>query len=135
MRWTVLSSDILVFLPAVFYFVLSYSASRSRRHQSDVALACGNDFTESMSYCNRPWPFPAVISSRELVACTLFTLALSHKQMSAYFAPAFFSHLLGRCLRRRNPFLEVSKLALVVIGTFAVVWWPYLHSKEAFLEV
>lgn len=56
-------------------------------------------------------------------------------QMSAYFAPAFFSHLLGRCLRRRNPFLEVSKLALIVMGTFALVWWPYLHSKEAFLEV
>ena len=55
--------------------------------------------------------------------------------MSAYFAPAFFSHLLGRCLRRRNPFVEVSKLALVVMGTFAIVWWPYLQSKEALLEV
>ncbi|XP_057522238.1 probable dolichyl pyrophosphate Man9GlcNAc2 alpha-1,3-glucosyltransferase isoform X2 [Amaranthus tricolor] len=77
----------------------------------------------------------AIFSNRELVASALFTLALSHKQMSAYFAPAFFSHLLGRCLRRRNPFVEVSKLALVVMGTFAIVWWPYLQSKEALLEV
>ena len=56
-------------------------------------------------------------------------------QMSAYFAPAFFSHLLGKCLRRNNPLLEVSKLGLVVLGTFAVVWWPYLYSKDAILRV
>uniref|UniRef100_A0A7C9ELX7 Alpha-1,3-glucosyltransferase n=1 Tax=Opuntia streptacantha TaxID=393608 RepID=A0A7C9ELX7_OPUST len=77
----------------------------------------------------------AIMSDKELAACAFFTLALSHKQMSAYFAPAFFSHLLGRCLRRRNPFLEVAKLGLVVFGTFALVWWPYLNSKQAFLEV
>ena len=55
--------------------------------------------------------------------------------MSAYFAPAFFSHLLGKCLRRRNPILEVSKLGLAVVGTFAIVWWPYIHSMDAFLGV
>uniref|UniRef100_A0A803M4E7 Alpha-1,3-glucosyltransferase n=1 Tax=Chenopodium quinoa TaxID=63459 RepID=A0A803M4E7_CHEQI len=161
MRWTVLSSDILVFLPAVFYFALSYSASRPRRHQSDVAWLVAMILLNPCLIVIDHGHFQfvlthqvyvifqfncislgltigavaAIISSRELVACALFTLALSHKQMSAYFAPAFFSHLLGRCLKRRNPFLEVSKLALVVIGTFAVVWWPYLHSKEAFLEV
>lgn len=56
-------------------------------------------------------------------------------QMSAYFAPAFFSHLLGKCLRRKIPLLEVIKLGLVVIGTFAVVWWPYLHSADDFFGV
>ncbi|EXB51439.1 putative dolichyl pyrophosphate Man9GlcNAc2 alpha-1,3-glucosyltransferase [Morus notabilis] len=56
-------------------------------------------------------------------------------KMSAYFAPAFFSHLLGKCLRRSNPLLEVLKLGIVVLGTFAVIWWPYLYSMEAFLQV
>ncbi|KAK8484051.1 hypothetical protein V6N12_056650 [Hibiscus sabdariffa] len=55
--------------------------------------------------------------------------------MSAYFAPAFFSYLLGKCLKNKNPVLEVAKLGLIVVGTFAVVWWPYLHSKEAALAV
>ncbi|KMT18536.1 hypothetical protein BVRB_2g026740 [Beta vulgaris subsp. vulgaris] len=149
MRWTVLSSDVLVFLPAVFYFVLSYSANRSRKHQSDVVwlvamillnpclivIDHGHFQFNCISLGLTIGAVAAILSSRELVACALFTLALSHKQMSAYFAPAFFSHLLGRCLKRRNPFLEVSKLAMVVMGTFAVVWWPYLQSKEAFLEV
>lgn len=55
--------------------------------------------------------------------------------MSAYFAPAFFSYLLGKSLKHSNPLLEVSKLGFVVIGTFLIVWWPYLHSKDAFFGV
>lgn len=45
--------------------------------------------------------------------------------MSLYFAPAFFAHLLGKCLRRRNPAIEVTKLGAVVVATFAVVWAPF----------
>lgn len=56
-------------------------------------------------------------------------------QMSLYFAPAFFSHLLGKCLKRKYPIVEVMKLAFVVLGTFAIVWWPFLHSYEAALQV
>ncbi|KAJ6368361.1 hypothetical protein OIU78_000869 [Salix suchowensis] len=55
--------------------------------------------------------------------------------MSAYYAPAFFGHLFGSCLRRKNPPLEVLKLGLAVLGTFAIVWWPYLHSRDAFFGV
>ncbi|KAJ0868981.1 putative dolichyl-P-Glc:Man(9)GlcNAc(2)-PP-dolichol alpha-1,3-glucosyltransferase [Helianthus annuus] len=76
-----------------------------------------------------------VLSDKDLVASFLFSLAINHKQMSAYYAPAFFSYLLGKCLKRRNPLLEVSKLGMIVIGTFALVWWPYLQSRVAVLEV
>jgi alpha-1,3-glucosyltransferase len=55
--------------------------------------------------------------------------------MSLYFAPAFFSHLLGKCLRWKYPIVEVLKLAFVILGTFAIVWWPFLHSPEAALQV
>ncbi|XP_062086407.1 probable dolichyl pyrophosphate Man9GlcNAc2 alpha-1,3-glucosyltransferase [Humulus lupulus] len=55
--------------------------------------------------------------------------------MSAYFAPAFFSHLLGKCLKRSNPLFEVLKLGFVVLGTFSLIWWPYIHSMEALLQV
>ncbi|KAL3527055.1 hypothetical protein ACH5RR_011711 [Cinchona calisaya] len=55
--------------------------------------------------------------------------------MSAYFAPAFFSYLLGKCLRRKNPVIEVAKLGFAVLGTFAIVLCPYLYSTEAFFEV
>ncbi|KAI8541857.1 hypothetical protein RHMOL_Rhmol08G0094100 [Rhododendron molle] len=105
----------------------------------------------------------AILSDKDLLACFLFSLALNHKQvasyfdklnstglpyyfylrklfpsffqMSAYFAPAFFSYLLGKCLRRQNLLLEVLRLGFVVIGTFSIVWWPYLQSVDAFLQV
>ncbi|KAE8658401.1 Rad23 UV excision repair protein family isoform 1 [Hibiscus syriacus] len=75
----------------------------------------------------------AALSQKDLVASVLYCLALNHKQMSAYFAPAFFSYLLGKCLKNKNPLVEVTKMGLMVIGTFAVVWWPYLQSEEAAL--
>lgn len=56
-------------------------------------------------------------------------------QMSMYFAPAFFGHLLGKCLKRKYPVVEIMKLGFVVLGTFALVWWPYLHSYEAAMQV
>uniref|UniRef100_A0A453I643 Alpha-1,3-glucosyltransferase n=1 Tax=Aegilops tauschii subsp. strangulata TaxID=200361 RepID=A0A453I643_AEGTS len=56
-------------------------------------------------------------------------------QMSMYFAPAFFGHLLGKCLKRKYPIVEIMKLGFVVLGTFALVWWPYLHSYEAAMQV
>lgn len=149
MRWTVLSSDMLVFLPAVFYFIVAYSNAYPRKRKNELAwlmamilvnpcliiIDHGHFQYNCISLGLTVGAIAAIISGRELLACALFTSALSHKQMSAYFAPAFFSHLLGRCLRRRNPLLEVSKLGLVVVGTFAVIWWPYLNSKDAFLEV
>lgn len=149
MRWTVLSSDLLVFLPAVFYFIVAYSSAHPRNGKNELAwlmamillnpclivIDHGHFQYNCISLGLTVAAIAAVMSNKELVACAFFTLALSHKQMSAYFAPAFFSHLLGRCLRRRNPFLEASKLGVVVIGTFALVWWPYLNSKQAFLEV
>ena len=55
--------------------------------------------------------------------------------MSMYFAPAFFGHLLGKCIKRKYPIVEIMKLGFVVLGTFALVWWPYLHSYETAIQV
>ncbi len=39
-------------------------------------------------------------TGKEMLGSALFCLSLNHKQMSMYYAPAFFAHLLGRCLQR-----------------------------------
>ncbi|KAK1363600.1 Alpha-1,3-glucosyltransferase [Heracleum sosnowskyi] len=149
MRWTVLLSDALIFFPAVLCFLIAYysgqpSASKNNTawHTTIILLSpClilidhGHFQYNCISLGLTVGAIAAIISGKELVGSSLFCLALNHKQMSAYFAPAFFSHLFGKCLRRRNPYLEVFKLGLVVLGTFVVVWWPYLHSLDSFLEV
>ncbi|KDP32946.1 hypothetical protein JCGZ_12977 [Jatropha curcas] len=149
MRWTVLSSDALIFFPAIFYFILVYYRNCSSGRKSDVAwhiaivlinpclilIDHGHFQYNCISLGLTLGAVAAVLSQKNLVAAVLFCLSLNHKQMSAYFAPAFFSHLLGNCLKRKNPVLEILKLGLVVLGTFAIVWWPYLHSRDAVLEV
>ncbi|XP_058180507.1 probable dolichyl pyrophosphate Man9GlcNAc2 alpha-1,3-glucosyltransferase isoform X1 [Rhododendron vialii] len=149
MRWTVLSSDVLMFFPAVFYFIVVYYSGSRTGCKNDwawhVAMILLNPCLILIDHGHFQYncislgltigAVAAILSDKDLLACFLFSLALNHKQMSAYFAPAFFSYLLGKCLRRQNPLLEVLKLGFVVIGTFSIVWWPYLQSVEAFLQV
>lgn len=55
--------------------------------------------------------------------------------MSLYYAPAFFGHLLGRCLRSHTPLTLFLQLGLTVVATFAAIWWPFLSSPGAALQV
>lgn len=55
-----------------------------------------------------------------------------------YFAPAFFAHLLGKCLARQGAMAKiagVAKLGAAVIATFAVVWYPFLIDPSLALKV
>ncbi|XP_054787551.1 probable dolichyl pyrophosphate Man9GlcNAc2 alpha-1,3-glucosyltransferase [Prosopis cineraria] len=149
MRWTVLSSDALIFFPSIIYFIIVYYNQPSRCHKRDIwwhtallllnpcliLIDHGHFQFNCISLGLSTGAVAAILSGQYLFACVLYCLAINHKQMSIYFAPAFFSHLLGKCLRRKYPLLEVAKLGLVVLGTFAAVWWPYLYSMESILEV
>ncbi len=54
----------------------------------------------------------AVASGRHIVGSVLYCLALNHKQMSLYFAPAFFGYLLGRCLEHKTALQKASYVCL-----------------------
>ncbi|XXG80071.1 hypothetical protein AAC387_Pa09g1017 [Persea americana] len=146
MRWTVLSSDTLIFFPAALYFIVVYYIHRGEKDTAwQLAMILLNPCLIIIDHGHFQYncislgltlaAVAAIFSKNELIASVLFSLSLNHKQMSAYFAPAFFSHLLGKSLRRQNPLLEVLKLGLVVLGTFALVWSPFLYSKEAVIQV
>ncbi|KAI8465567.1 MAG: ALG6, ALG8 glycosyltransferase family-domain-containing protein [Monoraphidium minutum] len=75
---------------------------------------------------------------RGVAGSALFCAALSHKQMSLFYAPAFFAHLLGRCLERPGAARKVAAVAVLgvtVIAGFAVMWAPYLTSPDSLLQV
>ncbi|XP_031477793.1 probable dolichyl pyrophosphate Man9GlcNAc2 alpha-1,3-glucosyltransferase [Nymphaea colorata] len=146
MRWTVLSSDALVLFPAAVCFVIYYYINRKDEEMawllamillnpSLILIDHGHFQYNCISLGLTLGAIAAILSKNDLVACALFSLALNHKQMTAYFAPAFFGHLLGKCLKHRSPIFEVLKLGITVTATFIVIWWPYLHSMEAVLEV
>jgi len=77
----------------------------------------------------------AVISDWDVVGSIAFTLALNHKQMTLYFAPAFFAFLLGKAARDgkgsfAKSVVQVLKLGAAVLGTFVAVWGPFYFQSE-----
>ncbi|KAK6150971.1 hypothetical protein DH2020_015903 [Rehmannia glutinosa] len=135
MRWTVLMSDLMIFFPAVLYFVTVYYSGKPTGDKSSMAwhtvmiLLNPCLILIDHGHFQRPCWLPAVLP------CAQPQTGAFLPKMSAYYAPAFFAYLLGKCLRRQNPILGVLKLGLVVLGTFALVWWPYLYSVDASMEV
>ncbi|GLC53216.1 hypothetical protein PLESTB_000720700 [Pleodorina starrii] len=166
MRWSVIAADLLVYIPAslaavhVFYGAPSSSSTSTssstttiRRRARSLALAAllfnpalllvdhGHFQYNGISLGLTLGAVAAIGAGRQLLGSVLFSLALNHKQMTLFFAPAFFAHLLGWALhaeRHRGAgakILAVVKLGLTVIATFAICWAPYLSSKEAVLQV
>jgi hypothetical protein len=41
-----------------------------------------------------------IAGGHDILGSILFSLSLNHKQMGLFFAPAFFAHLLGKCLQQ-----------------------------------
>ncbi|CAF2275432.1 BnaA04g27900D [Brassica napus] len=51
--------------------------------------------------------------------------------MSGYFAPAFLSYILGKCLRRKSPILLVLKLGIAIIVTIvSLKYRDYIFSPN-----
>lgn len=61
-------------------------------------------------------------------AAFFFCMALNHKQMTLYYAPAFFVHLFTLSLCEETALGKVrvfGTLGMTVIGTFALLWAPF----------
>ena len=53
-----------------------------------------------------------VAMEHDVLGSVLYTLAVNHKLMCVYYAPAFFGHLLGRCLQRPTVLRKVWAASL-----------------------
>ena len=76
----------------------------------------------------------AILNEREVLGSVLFCLSLNFRQMSLYYAPAFFFCLLARSFRRPSlaqTALHVAKLGVTVLATFGAMWAPFCtHAAE-----
>lgn len=80
------------------------------------------------------------LSYEYVTAAVFFCLSLSFKQMALYYAPAVFAVMLGRCvgLARIDPERGLTLfigLGLAVIGTFGVIFAPWLTSLQQIGQV
>jgi hypothetical protein len=60
----------------------------------------------------------AIFVHKNCMGSILYSLALNHKQMSLYFAPAFFAHLLGRCCHAKGLWKVCSLISSMSSNAF-----------------
>ncbi|KAK0393417.1 hypothetical protein QR680_000201 [Steinernema hermaphroditum] len=89
------------------------------------------------------WAVYFFFKNKPAYGSVAFVLALSFKQMELYHAIPIFAYLLGRSLFYgpltlrpiKSIIYHLAKLGICVIITFAVVWAPFVYSKDGPLQV
>eukprot|EP00775_Hariotina_reticulata_P013468 gene13468-13594_t len=159
LRWTVIMSDVLVYFPAALLASHVFSSTstssgntpRAGGDQRQLFTLCamllqpalvlvdhGHFQYNCISLGLTVLAAVAIAQGRDILGSVLFSLALNHKQMALFYAPAFFAHLLGRCLQQPThtaKVMAVGRLGVTVIVTFAICWSPWLYQLESAAEV
>ncbi|KAL0134882.1 hypothetical protein PUN28_001575 [Cardiocondyla obscurior] len=156
MRLSVLVADILIYLPAVIYFIVnSRSWNNCQLDESNIFKFTRKDFIvfTALIYpglilidhghfqynCVSLGFFVAAVAlimhNSFVISSVLFVLALNYKQMELYHALPFFFYILGYHTpsKTRSWLYCIRMLACVsfaVLLTFYVIWMPFLKSSD-----
>jgi alpha-1,3-glucosyltransferase len=67
----------------------------------------------------------AIAKRKDVLGSMLFCLSLNHKQMGLFYAPAFFAHLLGRCLQQPTLTAKVGYVYSTAMSAACAWQLPY----------
>lgn len=109
MRATSLISDLLIYIPSLYFFVRTWLGSRSSHTQHTALLALllqpalilidsGHFQYNSVMLGFTVLALNFFFSGHDLLGAVCFVLSLGFKQMALYYSPAIFAYLLGKCL-------------------------------------
>ncbi|CAH0595286.1 unnamed protein product [Chrysodeixis includens] len=87
--------------------------------------------------------FFIIAIENDTLATIFFVFALNYKQMELYHALPFFFYLLRKCFigmpLGRGKFVHfvrsLNKLAIAVVSTFVIVWYPFLNGWDNVFQV
>jgi alpha-1,3-glucosyltransferase len=153
MRRSVLAADVLIYIPAVLFYFLKFAGYSAFSSDSKLVFAFltlvspgltlidhGHFQYNCISLGLTVWAIVGLCSGHDLLGSAAFVLALNYKQMELYHAVAFFCYLLGKCLQKYKSsgfmagLCKLLKLALVVLATFFICWYPFLMNGEPWLH-
>jgi len=150
MRYTVLVADLLIFIPAImlYYFSFDKSPKSSVMKRLSVIALLVNPGLFLIDYGHFQYNNVSLglfiaavsmfISGKDYYGSFLFSVALNYKQMELYHALPIFVYLLSKCMREVtivNKIAKLSKIGLVVILTFGLIYSPFLGSLESISQV
>ena len=150
MRLTVLAADLLTFIPAALYFVFSFF-KKPKEPTDSILYLCTRasilavilfypgliliDYGHFQYNCISLGAFVGaitlIVSDFHSLGSFLFVLSLNYKQMELYHALPCFVYILGINKFNRTLFYVTA----TVIGTFALVWWPFIWDQRTFFSV
>ncbi|XP_011645953.1 probable dolichyl pyrophosphate Man9GlcNAc2 alpha-1,3-glucosyltransferase [Pogonomyrmex barbatus] len=156
MRLTVLIADILIYLPAIIYFIInsrswgSYQFEKSNifnftKRDVTVLIALiypglilvdhGHFQYNCVSLGFFVAAVSAIVQDSFVLSSALFVLALNYKQMELYHALPFFFYILGRHRPSKTNswshcIRTLTCVSLTVLLMFYVIWMPFLKSRD-----
>ncbi|XP_066548514.1 dolichyl pyrophosphate Man9GlcNAc2 alpha-1,3-glucosyltransferase [Amia ocellicauda] len=148
MRATVLVADIVIYIPAVILYCLYLSEGSARKKVATmlcillypglILIDYGHFQYNCVSLGLALWAVLALGLGWDVVGSLAFCLALNYKQMELYHSLPFFCFLLGKCLKQglgAGGFLRLLKIAVTVVGSFALCWLPFLSDPQQIVQV
>ena len=84
--------------------------------------------------------FYCLLNRSYYTCCLLFTIAIHSKQMSVYYAFAFFGGLIGSLWRdykgnNTKIIIEIVKFGFIVIFASILIWLPFILTNSAHIVV
>uniref|UniRef100_UPI00398EDDEA dolichyl pyrophosphate Man9GlcNAc2 alpha-1,3-glucosyltransferase isoform X1 n=2 Tax=Pristiophorus japonicus TaxID=55135 RepID=UPI00398EDDEA len=147
MRATVFVTDLVIYVPVILCYIHHCEGPESKKVSSMlcallypglILIDHGHFQYNSISLGLALWGLLGLVFDRVLFGSMAFCLALNYKQMELYHALPFFCYLLGNCLKRDlkgDGMIQLIKIALTVLISFACCWLPFLTSLQQSLQV
>ncbi|KXS20139.1 glycosyltransferase family 57 protein [Gonapodya prolifera JEL478] len=136
MRLTVIFSELLVYIPAVYMFVVTMVPDKHRQKALCVLLIQpalilidnGHFQYNSVMLGFALWGITMLCNDRPGLGSIFFCIAIGFKQMALYYSLAFFAFLLGKCIwvSRTQGITLLIKLGNIVVGTFFAIFGPFI---------
>lgn len=143
MRFTVLISEALCYIPAIVYFTKWWGRAKRQTPTAQFICAAAMFFQPSLLCIDHGhFQYNSVMLGFALcginclldefyaLASVCFVLSLCFKQMALYYAPIFFAYLLGRCFVGRSgqsrsfQFPRLLGIATATVTTFGIIYAP-----------
>lgn len=141
MRGTALFSELLIYIPAVMWFVRWNCGHRNLSAIYHSIAAAAILFQPALILIDHGhfqynsvmlgFALLSIVNlqyNNRLMASFFFVLSIGFKQMALYYAPAIFAYLLGSCVFPKINPMRLVYIGTVTIGTFVLIITPLFIS-------